>query len=162
MKTVTVKRVRDLCEDRPDCRIPRSAEDGVRVLVEGSDGVEHRTPLDPLWDSEVRRLQGVITAMQAELNDRMAGNQRLVAERDEARAEVERLKGAQAYVDFDQIVALQQRAERAEKAVKNALSLFAAMPEASPHDRKDGIWHLWTDGCNILRAALDAEKEDVK
>jgi hypothetical protein len=41
--------------------------------------------------------------------------------------------------------------------IQKALNYFEAMPEAKPHPTgKGSTWALWTDGCNLLRAAIDA------
>ena len=49
---------------------------------------------------------------------------------------------------------------RLRDATRSALRSFSAMPEATPHNTKDGIWAIWTDGCNQLKAAL-AHPADV-
>lgn len=47
-------------------------------------------------------------------------------------------------------------AERTVALLESALKSFKAMPEANPSHTRDGIWALWTDGCNALGYALDS------
>lgn len=49
--------------------------------------------------------------------------------------------------------------ERLVTLLESALKSFAAMPEANPSHTRDGIWALWTDGCNTLRDAIDAARK---
>ena len=58
------------------------------------------------------------------------------------------------YAEQDKRQSAEFRCEELAGALERALAQFAAMPEAKPHNDRDGVWHLWTDGCNILRAAL--------
>lgn len=61
-------------------------------------------------------------------------------------------------VSLDEAIHFARQLERDLTATKQrlevALRCFSAMPEARPHDRKNGVWHLWTQGCDHLKAAL--------
>lgn len=59
-----------------------------------------------------------------------------------------------------QLASTEQRLREAEKDAERALSLFASMPEASPHRTRAGIWGVWTDGCNLLRAIAARARQE--
>lgn len=52
------------------------------------------------------------------------------------------------------LAAKDEEVRRLREHVEMALRCFGSMPDAPRGHTRDGVWSVWTDGCNCLRAAL--------